>query len=54
MDNQENQSRFQKIFGKKNKEGKMKEEVPVLNAKGHKSFGKKHGSGAAYIHPEVS
>ena len=32
----------------------MKEEVPILNAKGHKTFGKKIGRGTASIHPDVS
>ena len=47
------QSRLQKMFGSK-KEQKIKEEMPIMNVKGHKTFGKPHGKGSTHIHPDVS
>ncbi len=46
-------SRLQGIFGRR-KEQNIKEEMPKLNAKGHKSFGKVHGRGQTHVHPEIS
>ena len=37
-------SRLQKFFGKRQSQ-KIKEDMPKINVKGHKAFGKVHGRG---------
>ena len=38
------QSRLQKMFGSR-KDAKIKEDMPKIDVKGHKAFGKVHGKG---------
>lgn len=41
------------MFGR-SKQNQIKEEMPQLNVKGLKTFGKVHGRGSTHIHPDVS
>ena len=41
------------MFGSRRQQA-IKEQMPDVNAKGEKVFGKIHGRGATHVHPEVS